>query len=82
MAGGAAAVASAGVAVVAHLPGIVVSPSRLQAATGGNHHVLVRGLERPPANSAALDCVTTLAGLGRRSRSQAAGSAHSVMYGT
>jgi hypothetical protein len=33
MAGDAATVASAGVAVVAHLPGIVVSPSRLQAAT-------------------------------------------------
>jgi hypothetical protein len=30
---------------------------RVHAGTGGNHHVLMRGLERPLANSATLDCV-------------------------
>jgi hypothetical protein len=73
MAGDAATVASAGVAVVAHLPSTGVSPSRLHAVTGGNHHVLVRGRERPPANSATLDCVTALAGRVRHSRSPGSG---------
>jgi len=81
MAGGAAAVAGVDAAVAAHLPSTGVSPSRLRAATGGSRYILVRRLERPPANSTTLDCVRTLVGSVRRSRSQVAGSAHGVVYG-